>query len=186
MTRPLLALTLWPEWAWAITTLDKRIENRTWTPRAGQLRPGEWFAIHAGAHVGGRPGRPADKEGLFAVANMAERARWHVKVGVGALKGPGISVHRQSDGDSHLIAASQIPTSRVVALARYGGVRPSSSGWAVPGARHWHLDEVIPLADTPRMGGVQGLWPLPAAHARELLEMVRKAAVPRCLVRVGE
>jgi len=53
MTRPLHAITLHPEWSWAIAyipePLAKRCENRTWTPSPRQLQPGDWLAIHAGA-----------------------------------------------------------------------------------------------------------------------------------------
>lgn len=45
------ALTLWPEWAFAVTDLGKNVENRTWIPT---LKPGESFFIHAGKHFGGK------------------------------------------------------------------------------------------------------------------------------------
>lgn len=41
------ALTLWRPWTVLIARGIKRIENRPWEP-AGQLSPGEWFAVHAG------------------------------------------------------------------------------------------------------------------------------------------
>ncbi len=40
------ALTVKPEWAWAILHAEKE-ENRTWRPRS--LDPHGWLAIHAGA-----------------------------------------------------------------------------------------------------------------------------------------
>ena len=40
------ALTLTPEWAWAVTALDKRVENRTWRPPERMI--GQRIAIHAG------------------------------------------------------------------------------------------------------------------------------------------
>ena len=50
----LRALTLWPEWAWAIHHLDKRVENRGWPIPAG-----EWFALHAGKSPTGPGARPS-------------------------------------------------------------------------------------------------------------------------------
>jgi hypothetical protein len=41
----ILGLTLRGPWAWAITHLDKRIENRTWRPKIDE---GQYIAIHAG------------------------------------------------------------------------------------------------------------------------------------------
>lgn len=45
--RTLLALTLHQPWASLIVRGFKPIENRGWAPN-GALRPGQWFAIHAG------------------------------------------------------------------------------------------------------------------------------------------
>ena len=52
MKPPLLALTLWPEWAYAITHLGKDVENRDWE-RLPTWLTGRYLAIHAGAHIGG-------------------------------------------------------------------------------------------------------------------------------------
>jgi hypothetical protein len=41
----ILGLTLKRPWTWAITHLDKRIENRTWRPHIDE---GQYLAIHAG------------------------------------------------------------------------------------------------------------------------------------------
>ncbi len=46
--RPLRALTVWEPWAGLLAIGIKRVENRTWRPRDGELRVGEHVAIHAG------------------------------------------------------------------------------------------------------------------------------------------
>ena len=54
--RPLLALTLIRPWSALVTVRPdpakpepwKPIENRPWAPSPKQLKPGDWFAIHAG------------------------------------------------------------------------------------------------------------------------------------------
>lgn len=56
-----LAITLWPEWAYAVAHLGKNIENRTWEPPDGLL--GQMIAIHGGVSIGGR----ASKKPGFAI-----------------------------------------------------------------------------------------------------------------------
>lgn len=47
-TSVLRAITLRHPWPLAFTRFGKDIENRTWVPGFGQLRPGEQLALHAG------------------------------------------------------------------------------------------------------------------------------------------
>ena len=47
---PDLALTLHPEWAWAICHAFKRVENRSWHP-GKRLPVGSRLAIHAGRTI---------------------------------------------------------------------------------------------------------------------------------------
>ena len=67
------ALTLWPEWAALIAHGLKPVENRGW-----KLPEGERIAIHAGAHIGGRKGRPALEEADNAVYWTALAAGWEM------------------------------------------------------------------------------------------------------------
>ncbi len=60
------ALTLTPEWAWAVCRLGKRVENRTWAPPASAI--GTTIALHAGSK---RPDWPA-------VELMARLSGWSV------------------------------------------------------------------------------------------------------------
>lgn len=46
-----LALTLWPEWAYAVAHLGKDVENRSWPPPQTVIR--KRIAIHGGASIGG-------------------------------------------------------------------------------------------------------------------------------------
>lgn len=48
----MLALTLWPTWAWFVIHGSKDVENRSWTNQRvlDLIRTGERFAIHAGLH----------------------------------------------------------------------------------------------------------------------------------------
>ena len=59
------AITLWPEWSWAILNLGKDVENRCW-PLPPKLI-GVALALHAGRNVGGQPGARAYERGCAAL-----------------------------------------------------------------------------------------------------------------------
>lgn len=159
----LRALTLWPEWAWAICHLDKRIENRSWSPTRVGLKAGDWFAIHAGKYIGGRRGRPATIGGLAAVGEMAANAGWRPHLFGRALMCTRLGAAPSSE-DPTLIPTF-CPSSAVVAVVRLGSYGPGlaldTSGWAVPGSWRWHLNEVCVLPRPVPCGGHQGLWTMP-------------------------
>ena len=160
---PLLALTLWPEWAWAICALGKRVENRPWRPVDAQrhgrgpttadrarvlhaLPVGARLAIHAGAHLGGRPGRVATDEAVNGVLDMCERVNPN-----GLLPYPGVRE-----------ALRACPKSAIVAVVTIDGFdREERTGWDVPGAWHWRLRDVVVLPEPIPCRGAQGLWKAP-------------------------
>jgi hypothetical protein len=149
MTRPLRALTLWPEWAWAITALGKDCENRDRKPSRAVLSPGDWLAIHAGAVMGGGvPSRKADEAALQKVADA----------------------YRFAAGFRPLPELTAKPTtSAIVALVRYTGADGANpGGWAVPGAYHWRWDRVIVLPAPISCRGERGLWPVSEAIMAQL------------------
>lgn len=139
------ALTIWPEWAFAICRLGKRCENRTWRP-GSDLRPGDRLAIHAGKNFGGRPGKAAAAEAVDDVRSMTQRV--------------------VARGDTHPPATVRdllsAPTGAVVAVATIAGFdREERTGWDVPGAWHWRFGAVEVLPRPIRASGAQGLWRLP-------------------------
>ncbi len=151
------ALTLWPEWAWAIHALDKRVENRHWRIPRG------WVAIHAGAYLGGRPSAPAVLEAMRALGLMSWRAGWRLDAGAHFVK-------EGREVDVPLLAAW--PRSAILGIAHFDGAI-ERGGWAAPGALANHLDEYLPL-DTPLpCRGAQGLWPVPVEYAPTLRELHR-------------
>lgn len=171
------ALTLWPEWAWAIHNLDKRIENRDWA-----IPTGEWFALHAGKAVGGRQGAPAEMEGIEGLGYMAERAGWSLSF-TGAV-GKSWSIVFRRDNEStvahdprcEMERANPIRTSAIVGLFRVTRNdqpgRGDLEGWRVPDAVGNVLD-YRPLTSPVPCKGAQGLWTVPpdvAALVRERVE----------------
>lgn len=187
--RPMLALTLWPEWAWAVCNLGKRVENRLWKPSERQLAPGEVFAIHAGKHWGGRAGVAATEDGLYAVAEALLAAEPHAMVEVVNARGRRAPylLARTSRGRHHLDPKAA-PTGSVVALATYLGAMSSNAGrrqaWAsmAPDTWHWMLGDlpgwgVLTLPEPVSCTGHQGLWRLPRGVAREVRRQLVGAGV---------
>lgn len=144
-----LALTIHPEWVWAILRLGKRVENRTWDA-PGLV--GKWLAIHGGGAIGGRP---IPKRGpsefhracIQSVATMAAR-------------GSGIVL---SAGELQAAPAHILQEARgIVAICQVAGfVRGEDAGWYI-GAPSigWQLRRVIRLPQPIACPGQQGLWKL--------------------------
>lgn len=154
------ALTLWPEWAWMVAHCGKDVENRGWGPPPWIL--GHRLAIHAGRNVGGKPGAAAYREGTDAVRGMAARA--------------GLDPSPLADWLNDLHRGLSNATSAILAVATISAPPAvgSSSGWAVPGANHWILGDVVVLPEPVRCRGAQGLWVLPRdVEAAVLSQMYR-------------
>ena len=143
----LRAITLWPEWVWAIHHLDKRIENRSW-----EIPRGEWFGLHAGKHVGGRKGGPATIEGWEGVRAMAAAAGWT----------PATGTWRYFDFKKGDRSVSRDPTlpleSHIHGLLRVKDyVYRGSAAWFAPG-QVGNVFDYVPLAKPVPCKGEQGLW----------------------------
>lgn len=150
----LLALTLWPEWAYAIAHLGKDVENRIWAPPKSLI--GSWLAIHAGKHIGGKPGDDSMVEGLHEQLGSAEEL--------------GLELPPFSE------LLPQIKASAVVAVAKVIGVIQQAEpvGW-YSGERvfGWRLSQIIALPAPVPCAGKRGLWTLPPevlVRVREQLE----------------
>ena len=162
----MLALTLWPEWAFAIVHLGKRVENRTW--KAPRQHWGKRFAIHAGAHVGGRPGKRARDEGIEALQETAFGLNFAIdlhrssgSMEVAPMLTVGRVFQRPTDAPFQRLV-EPITLSAVVATARLGGCyRHSQDPWSAEGQWQWLLQDVEVLAQPIKCVGNRGLWPLP-------------------------
>lgn len=176
-------LTIWPEWGPAFTMLDKGgsaghpgIENRPMAAPKTML--GKRFALHAGAHIGGRAGKTALAEGFAAVLTAAKISGWIIDGDVVEHRGrmlpqPWVHTVRLTKGDRVVeYDIDAIPRSAIIATAVLrGSLEPTSkpahpwqfaSDPADPDswAYGWILDDLVPLAKPIPCPGLQGFWPL--------------------------
>lgn len=175
------ALTLWPEWAWAIDLphpLAKRVENRSYA-----LPVGVWIYLHAGKHIGGRPGKPAVEEGLWAVERMARDAGLKAATFLDYSDGGAIVVdrcaHTFGAADRNpltpgtvrrpIVTGAILGRFRVLRVLPPGVVEDTDGvrGWKVPDSygnvfEYQRLNQPIPCK------GAQGLWRLPVEVEMEI------------------
>jgi hypothetical protein len=145
------AITVWPEWAYAICYLGKRIENRSWAPPPSVI--GKHIAIHAGKNIGGKPGQAASLDGTRRMLEMAGYA------------------HQFNEPDF-------IPCGAIVAAARIDGcIQSTDNRWAVPGQKHWQLSDITVLPEPIPSKGAQRLWAVTPDQQREMERQITAANV---------
>lgn len=154
MASDLRALTLTPEWAWAVCHLGRRVENRTWAPPRAIV--GQRIAIHAGK------ARPD----WDAVDLMAGCAGWRVQRYAHVYERP---------GERLVFPGAKLTRGAIVATALLRGAREVSQraavGWEC-GPWCWDLDDVQVLSTPVPCTGALGLWRVSA----EVAALVGRAA----------
>lgn len=156
------ALSIWPEWAFAITHLAKRVENRGWRPPSKVI--GCTIAIHAGRQFGGKAARPQAMRSLKALKKMAMRNGW-TEAGFADV----LEQARAESPSESLIPA--IHTGAIVGTAKIAQVREpidERERWAL-GPLCWVLEDVRRLQAPIPCRGRQGVWNLPDAVMNELV-----------------
>lgn len=157
---PLRAITLWPEWAYAVRHLGKRIENRG---RVAPFKKGELIAIHAGV-------KPMTGPRLYDVVEMAVLAGWRLDHDGGDTQG----IWLERDGEYQCVSHERITTGAIIALAEFGGTFIGSSfPWSAPGQKHWRLSSVMPVPEPVPCRGKQGPWRVPEEQAKNLRNQFR-------------
>lgn len=139
------ALTLWPEWAWAICHLGKNVENRSWV-----IPPG-LYALHAGKRFGGRGQHPRDKQ--YAADVLFHNARSE-------------SLTEEQTDRLYKLKPDAIPFGSIVGVIRVTGHTPSND---IPEHLAWHdgysianhLELVHALPTPIPCKGALGLWTVP-------------------------
>jgi len=175
------AVTLWPEWAFAIACFQKRVENRGWFPPDSVI--GKTIAIHAGRVLGG--GACRDRA-MRAVCEMARDAGWHYQKNgdcdyslqmAHGREHPewGAAVMSRAEFREDLIPKGAIVATAVLDRVTY---RPVEDGrvfgymvppWGVEGAKHWRLTDVRLLEEPVECRGYQRLWEVPSDVAEKMV-----------------
>lgn len=153
-----LALTLWPEWAWAITHLGKDLENRgrnlLLADRRLRATDGRLW-IHAGKTVGG--GEYDHADAWEAVIETAEHAGWRYDGREMVFYLDGLAIPAPiGRSRRHLL-----PTSALVAVGRVAIVQGPSSMrtvWKVAGQYGHVLRDMSVMTPPIPCRGAQGLW----------------------------
>lgn len=157
----MIALTVHPEWAYAICQLGKRVENRTWRPPVRLI--GRDLVIHAGVALAGGVARDA-------VASVDRVARM-------ALVDRGDDPAAAPASLERILAEIRgCRRSAFVAVVRLASFDRHERGpWCVPGQWHWRLDSVRVLTDPLTASGRLGLWNLSEYQAEEVDRRLRSA-----------
>lgn len=134
--KPLRALTVWQPFACLLARGTKSVENRTWAPRASELRPGDYLAIHAGTK--------RDEDSWYfahAVIEDMKRARY---------------VPPKTPWPTNMRSA---PYGAIIGVAVLDEVRDTPRGddpwWCGPVG--WYLRDPVPF-EAVECNGAQGLW----------------------------
>lgn len=158
-----LAVTLYPEWAFAFAHLGKDYENRTWWD--DKIR-GQWIAIHGGSSVGGLPhGKrspsPRHLQAIGEVRQMAEHAA-------------GLVLDLSELNYSRVLAEGR----GVVAVGKVRGpIEGEPRGWYIGSPSiGWLFDRVVRLPVPVPCRGAQGLWELPPDVLAAVREQIARAA----------
>lgn len=177
------AITLWPEWAWAVVRLDKAVENRTWAPSRGLHD--HRIAIHAGKAPGGPSHRGGLARAFDPVFEAASRHGWDViqaefeELPEGVIARFSKEIHAWGPQvvdlraeDVHLGA---IVGSAVLAGATANGLR--NRQWRAPGLLGWMMISRRRLLEPIPFRGAQGLWEVPDEIGAVVCEAVRSVSV---------
>ena len=142
------ALTLWPEWAYAVARLDKDGENRTW--RLFDSLIGVPVAIHAGVRPVAGVREDTDRW------EELDSFRYSCKI-VGVSKEAGHTFRRIDAVRGH-----------IVAVVTFGEpTQHSPSPWAAnDGQWFWPITSLRVLPEPVKCKGAQGLWTVPAEIER--------------------
>jgi hypothetical protein len=149
------AITLRPQWAYAVARLGKDVENRTW-PLWRDLE-GARIAIHAARD----PFKKTELGRMDFYATPLEGSAWKALV-------PDIDAVRGC-----IVALATVSTLPPALLAAYG----TDHDWVLPGcAYQWALADVQPLAVPVPCRGAQGFWRVPAPVERLIVRIAADGA----------
>jgi hypothetical protein len=177
----LKAVSLWPEWLYAIVHLNKRVENRTWPAHRKTI--GERIALHAGKNFGGRNKCPARMH-FEPVIELGIAAGYRFKdlyASKGFLKEwIGFRVYDSEGNELFPMDTRLIPRGAIVATALlksssflYAGNSEYEDGtqataWSAEGNYGWQLEDIKVFDEPVLMNGCQGIWRVKSEYLVEV------------------
>lgn len=169
-------LTLHHPWPAAVVLFGKNVENRDWQPAYQKEiglaeRIGKWIAIH-----GGKPPKRGENAAWLEYLEQYKEMRELIK--------PGTEEHAALTGYAKGIRARHgrglLPEDfiwpGIVAAAKLVEARTDAPGiWAMPGALHLVLADIVPVRPAIDQRGYRNFWPL-SDEAKAALDkqMVRR------------
>jgi len=167
------AISVRPQWAYAMLYLGKRVENRDFAPEA---LLGRRIAFHAGKKIGDTTSLPSTARGLRELAvdmvgaNFLAAPVW--------LKGEEPFLAWQPLGandlkSSRILRADDCPTSCIFATAIIGELVPpvpdaDTPPWSRKGKHWWILDDFQALPEPIPCSGQRGVWTVQEEMAKEI------------------
>ena len=169
------AVTIRPEWAFAIAALGCRVISKDYKPDA-LLGGGQRIALHAGKHMGGKPGKPSAVRGMSELASVAALYRLHGVALIPAEEEEAVqmAVRKVNEPSGVLLGSDDFPRNEIFAVAELDvphGLHEFT--WAIPGLNHWRIRNMHLLSERAECGGHGGIWTLPTEIA-DLVEQQDK------------
>lgn len=166
MPKIIRGLTLRHPWAFCIARLGKDVENRTWEPPRSMRD--QLIAIHGGAMPKGAM--------LDECKEHAQYVCERVLVEEYLKSLPSASKAWLKARGRDTLTLGDFITPGIVAVARLKEVRfDSPSPWAVRGAFHWCLTDIVTLPEAVSHKGAQGLWTVEPDALQKLRELYQAA-----------
>ncbi len=184
----MMALTLWPEWIWAILHLGRDVENRLYPPDR-RLQVGDVFALHAGKEIGGPGGHNSTLEGLEYLARTAAANGWEVvseqtgPLGRGRTPEWRLTFYHPETNRYEVLDTATLVRGGVAAVATLDEDREEYSAWAAAYAHPWPLRDVVELERPVPCRGFQKLWRLGGELERQVWAQVLDQVEDGCVRR---
>lgn len=172
------ALSLHPEWAWAVAHLDKRIENRGY-PCPRPLR-GQRICIHASKVIGGCASKSRRVEAIRNVFEAAHDAGWSASVSYQDGYRCEFLNHDRPLHGLVLFEERSLPLGKIVALATIDQLlvidRKERIPWSYASFYHWTLSNVVTLPEPIMASGMQGFWSV----KEEMVDAIKEQLGDHC------
>jgi hypothetical protein len=171
------ALTLYPEWAFAVCYLGKPIENRTYAPPKSLM--GERIAIHAGLRFGGKYllNNSNHRRGVLKHFAMVAQQAAYADVTFQVHEDGCMTLWKTLDGGvvrrtwyvDSVATGAIVATAEVVGFTTFpAGGDKYAYGWGAEGHVGWKLNAVSVLQTPVPAVGHQRLWSVPGLSTRRL------------------